>query len=88
VIETPLIIISLNITILLFAFVGEYKFPPVDTQVCELMRGQCRVDSLAEGEEGVVFLRDTNFYSEGGGQVGDIGLIRQVFSHKNVRKKP
>jgi alanyl-tRNA synthetase len=83
---------SLNITILFCAFLGEYEFPPVDTQVCELMRGQCRVDSLAEGEEGVVFLRDTNFYSESGGQVGDIGLIRQVFflsqSCKIVGKKP
>ena len=68
-----------QLTILLFTFAGEYEFPPVDTQVCELMRGQCRVDSLAQGEEGVVFLRDTNFYSESGGQVGDIGLIRQVF---------
>jgi alanyl-tRNA synthetase len=43
-----------------------------------MLRGQNRVDSLSEGEEGVVFLEKTNFYSEAGGQAGDIGLIRQV----------
>jgi alanyl-tRNA synthetase len=57
---------------------GQYEFEPLNTNLCDMLRGQNRVDSLSEGEEGVVFLEKTNFYSEAGGQAGDIGLIRQV----------
>ena len=62
----------------MFLCLGEYKFEPVEGEVCEVLCGQCRVSCLSEGEEGVVFLSRTNFYCEAGGQVGDIGLIRQV----------
>lgn len=33
------------------------------------------VDSLSQGEEGLILLKDTLFYAEMGGQVGDTGII-------------
>jgi len=41
-----------------------------------LIKGQDKVDSLLEGEEGAVVLEATSFYAESGGQIGDQGEIR------------
>jgi hypothetical protein len=59
-----------------FVYLGNYQFDPVETVICEVVRDKCRVSALTEGEEGIVFLQETNFYSESGGQIADIGTIR------------
>jgi alanyl-tRNA synthetase len=51
--------------------------------VVALFRDGQPVDQLAAGETGVVVLDSTPFYAESGGQVGDVGLLRND-SHFSV----
>ena len=46
-----------------------------EAKVAAIVKGDTRVDELAEGEEGLVILRETPFYAEAGGQVGDTGVL-------------
>lgn len=55
-------------------FVGYGKLKH-ETHVTALMKEGQLVDVLAAGEEGLVFLQETPFYAEKGGQVGDVGVI-------------
>ncbi len=55
-------------------FVG-YTHLVVETPIKGLIKGEEIVDTLHEGEEGEVILEKSPFYPEGGGQVGDQGLI-------------
>jgi alanyl-tRNA synthetase len=55
-------------------FLG-YEFDDSQSRVVALLRDGEAVESLAEGEEGEVFLDRTPFYAEAGGQVGDSGTV-------------
>ncbi|MDM7920718.1 MAG: alanine--tRNA ligase [Pyrinomonadaceae bacterium] len=46
-----------------------------ESEVIAIVKGDTRVDSIGEGEEGLIVLRDTPFYAESGGQMGDSGVL-------------
>ena len=46
-----------------------------DAKVASLVKGDERVNTLNEGEEGLIILGETPFYAESGGQVGDTGVL-------------
>lgn len=54
-------------------------------KVVALFKAGAAVDSLAEGEEGVVVLDQTPFYAESGGQVGDCGYLEGAGVRFDVR---
>ncbi len=56
-------------------FVG-YEKLETSSEILSLSNGANEVDSLAAGESGLMILKQTSFYAEGGGQVGDQGLIK------------
>lgn len=55
-------------------FLG-YDALVVTTPILALSNGQKEVSSLKTNEEGLVIFSETPFYAEGGGQVGDHGMI-------------
>ncbi|MDN0084549.1 alanine--tRNA ligase [Crenobacter sp. SG2305] len=52
-----------------------YDNVSIDARIIALYKGNEPVNSLSEGDEGIVVLDNTAFYAEGGGQVGDTGEI-------------
>ena len=56
-----------------------------DTVVVGLLAGGALVDSASLGQEVEVVLRETPFYPEGGGQVGDSGVIHHAGGRLTVR---
>jgi len=58
--------------------------------VVEVFNGSESVDSLSEGQQGMVVLNETPFYGESGGQVGDTGLLTSAnasFIVKDTQKQ-
>jgi alanyl-tRNA synthetase len=70
-------------------FLG-YDTEQADSEILALVRNGARVQSLAAGEEGEIITRQTPFYGESGGQVGDSGVVRADGAEFEVRdvKKP
>lgn len=56
-------------------FVG-YTEVSAQSQVIAIVKEGAFVNSLSEGEEGMILLNKTPFYAEMGGQVGDTGIIQ------------
>jgi alanyl-tRNA synthetase len=54
-------------------------------KVVALFKDGAAVDSLGEGEEGVIVLDQTPFYAESGGQVGDSGYLSAAGVRFDVR---
>src|SRR5690606_2886374 len=54
-------------------------------KILALYRDGAQVDSLNEGETGVVLLDQTPFYAESGGQVGDTGYLESAGVRFDVR---
>jgi len=57
-------------------FVGYDLNRLADAGVVALMKDGLQASELREGDEGEVFLHETPFYAEAGGQVGDIGVLK------------
>ena len=69
-------------------FVG-YDLLDHQSQIVGLYQNGKQVQSLSEGEEGVIVLSATPFYAEGGGQVGETGEINTstgVFFVEDTKK--
>ena len=56
-------------------FVG-YEKLNAESPILSISDGSAEISSLATGQTGILILKQTPFYAEGGGQVGDSGLLK------------
>jgi alanyl-tRNA synthetase len=57
-------------------FVG-YDHASIQTPIIAIVKDNQFVDTLKEGEEGLIVLKETPFYAESGGQIGDMGTLEK-----------
>ncbi len=62
-----------------------YEVEELEGTILAIFQGGKAVDSLSEGEEGMIMLNQTPFYAEKGGQVADTGVISHNKAHFEVR---
>jgi len=62
-----------------------YQQLTANCQVVGLYKDGAEVDSLNDGDEGVIVLSQTPFYAESGGQIGDCGLLGGTGGRFEVR---
>lgn len=66
-----------------------YELLDLNATVLALYKDSIAVQSLNEGEQGVVVLNDTPFYAESGGQIGDNGVLKSengIFAVEDTQK--
>ncbi len=64
-------------------FVGYDQFVH-STNIIAVSNGNAEVPALKAGQTGFVLLKETSFYAEGGGQVGDQGVIKTKTAEARV----
>ena len=64
-------------------FVG-YAELAVETEIIALVKDGVFVENLYQGDEGWILLKETPFYAEKGGQVGDKGKVFRDKNHFHV----
>ena len=65
-----------NLKDLHIRFVGYEKEKIAEAKVIALMKSEHKVHELKEGDTGEVFIDQTPFYAESGGQIGDSGILK------------
>ena len=67
-------------------FLGYKTNIVIDAEVQALMKNGTKVESLKKGDKGEIFLNETPFYAEAGGQVGDKGILKNTHFSALVEK--
>ena len=59
---------------------------PPPAEIVALVKDGARVETLNEGERGIVIVNQTPFYGESGGQIGDRGWLIAGQEHRVQRR--